>query len=405
MTHREEIDGAWPLNVSTAAPAEHRFEADESQPMRPSSLERIREVDWNFSDRAVQSELERIHPYPAKFIPELPGTLLDHFNLPSGVAVLDPFVGSGTTLVECQRRGIQSVGVDLNPIACLISRVKTSLIPQGISSSLAQIVDRGIRRSRSTAPPIPNLDHWFTEPVKRALANLTDEIAATPATHRDIVNLGLSSIIVRVSRQDSDTRYAAVDNDISFDQVFKLFEGAVSRIIAALESRTYPLTRADVIEKDTLALTPGDVSLPVGAIITSPPYPNAYEYWLYHKYRMWWLGLDPISVKQNEIGARAHFFKTNRHTAAHFEGQMRKAFATFATLLIPDAYAAFVMGRSKIHGEIVDNARTIKMVGKEFGFAMSFEAERTISAARKSFNLSHANIKTESVIVLRRSRT
>ena len=44
--------------------------------------------------------------------------------------------------------------------------------------------------------------------------------------------------------------------------------------------------------------------------MTSPPYPNAYEYWLYHKYRMYWLGMDPIAVRQQEIGARPHYFRS-----------------------------------------------------------------------------------------------
>ncbi|AWN35677.1 hypothetical protein DK427_07920 [Methylobacterium radiodurans] len=63
-------------------------------------------VDWSFAGRKRLSELEAIHPYPAKFIPDIPGTLLDILPIPPDTAVLDPFVGSGTTLVECQRRGI-----------------------------------------------------------------------------------------------------------------------------------------------------------------------------------------------------------------------------------------------------------------------------------------------------------
>ena len=50
-------------------------------------------------------------------------------------------------------------------------------------------------------------------------------------------------------------------------------------------------------------MEPSDIPRRVGLVITSPPYPNAYEYWLYHKYRMYWLGLDPIAVKKQEIGA------------------------------------------------------------------------------------------------------
>jgi DNA modification methylase len=61
-------------------------------------------INWDFPARIRQTGLEAIHPYPAKFIPELPGTLLDLIPIKPGTLVLDPFVGSGTTLVECQCR-------------------------------------------------------------------------------------------------------------------------------------------------------------------------------------------------------------------------------------------------------------------------------------------------------------
>ena len=136
-------------------------------------------------------------------------------------------------------------------------------------------------------------------------------------------------------------------------------------------------------------------------MITSPPYPNAYEYWLYHKYRMWWLGFDPLAVKAREIGARAHFFKRNHHTAAHFHEQMSATFRLLQTVMISGGYAAFIVGRSKIHGKVVDNASMIECVGREHGFEQVFSTERVLAATRKSFNLSHANIKTETVLVLR----
>ena len=136
-------------------------------------------------------------------------------------------------------------------------------------------------------------------------------------------------------------------------------------------------------------------------VITSPPYPNAYEYWLYHKYRMYWLGFDPLAVKSREIGARAHFFKHNHHTKDDFARQMNQTFGLIRTVLTPGGYACFVIGRSRIHGRIVDNARIVEEAAA--GFDRVFSTERVLSASRKSFNLSHANIKTETVLILKRS--
>ena len=141
----------------------------------------------------------------------------------------------------------------------------------------------------------------------------------------------------------------------------------------------------------------------VGMVITSPPYPNAYEYWLYHKYRMWWLGFDPLAVKQREIGARAHFFKRDHHTADHFAGQMAQTFSLLRSVVITGGFVCFLIGRSKIHGQIIDNAAIIETAATAAGFSPVFRVERSISPHRKSFNLSHAGVKTEMLLVLRRT--
>jgi site-specific DNA-methyltransferase (cytosine-N4-specific) len=116
---------------------------------------------------------------------------------------------------------------------------------------------------------------------------------------------------------------------------------------------------------------------------------------------MWWLGFDPLAVKEREIGARAHFFKREHHTAADFTRQMSGTFDLLRQAVIPGGYACFVVGRSRIHGEIVDNAQVIEDVARSAGFRREFSAERVLSPNRKSFNLSHAHIKTETVLVLK----
>jgi tRNA G10 N-methylase Trm11 len=359
------------------------------------------DVDWSFSEQLCRSELDGIHPYPAKFIAEIPVTFLERLTVPEGCAVLDPFVGSGTTLAQAQRFGYSAIGIDLNPIACLMTRVKTNLLPQGAASIASTVF-----REASEVPEdswhgrIPNVDHWFQPAVKKRLGELTAAIDGLPAELRDIARLALSSIVVRVSNQDSDTRYAAVSKKVTSTDVDTQFKNSVDRVVSALSARDYELSECLVIEGDALEV---DLTTTrVGAIITSPPYPNAYEYWLYHKYRMYWLGHDPVAVKGREIGARAHFFKKNGHTAHTFRDQMTRAFAAWAPALVPNGWIAIVVGRSRIHGEIVDNATMIQEVARDFGFDNQYRVEREILRSRKSFNLSHANIASESVLVMRR---
>ena len=372
-------------------------------PSLPPESRFLAEINWDFPERVAHSSIEGIHPYPAKFVAELPRALLNVLPMPSGTAVLDPFCGSGTTLVECQRLGLPSVGVDLNPIACLITKVKTSPLPFDLKEVASATVSAAQCASSIIVPEIPRLDHWFNGGVQKALAALSDKISLAATVYQDALRLALSSIIVRVSNQESDTRYAAIDKGATAEDVYTGFLRAVGCVHDALSGRDYSLSPATVIEADTLELDAGSMRSGIGMIITSPPYPNAYEYWLYHKYRMYWLGFDPVSVKSREIGARAHFFKRNHHTADDFAKQMAQTFRLIRQVLVKNGYACFVIGRSRIHGRIVDNAEIIYEVAQAAGFERVFVAERVLSATRKSFNLSHANIKTENVIVLRRT--
>jgi site-specific DNA-methyltransferase (cytosine-N4-specific) len=355
--------------------------------------------DWDFPDSDSGRGIHSLHPYPAKFISDIPLQLAQILGTLPGTAILDPFCGAGTTLVVAQDLGIPSIGIDLNPIACLISRVKTSPLPRGLMR-VGFDVAQGARDGDATAPPIPNVDHWFSAEAKQAIAGLVQQIGKIEdALLADHLRLALSSIIVRVSNQDSDTRYAAVEREISVRAVRNQFLAACARIEAAKRDRP-PAPAARVIESDILTVTPDSIGAPVSLVVTSPPYPNAYEYWLYHKYRMWWLGFDPLAVKRREIGARPHYFKKNHATFDDFRQQMASVLQLLGRVMVPRGYACFVAGRSRIHGVDYNNAAMIAEEAERLGFTTTVQITRLIRATRKAFNLSHARIKTEEILVL-----
>jgi site-specific DNA-methyltransferase (cytosine-N4-specific) len=217
----------------------------------------------------------------------------------------------------------------------------------------------------------------------------------------EALELALSSILVRVSNQDSDTRYAAVENKITRKQVLDYFLEAVGRIEYSLKQRPESRSEVRVIESDILALQPSKFSRKVGLVVTSPPYPNAYEYWLYHKYRMWWLGHDALHVREREIGARAHFFGGGAK-AEDFFHQMSAVFKLFNNICTDDATICFVMGDSKIHGQIVDNSSALIKAGLISEFSIVGHVIRNMRASKKSFNLAHARIRQEHILVFKR---
>ena len=369
-----------------------------------SQYDKLAAIDWNFNN-AEQDALTNIHPYPARFIPDIPRTLITILGCDEDSVVLDPFCGSGTTLVEANRAGMDAVGVDLNPIACLISSVKTQELPENFWSA-ANDVYEGAKRTIDSCidiPSIPNLDHWFKADVQKALSSLLQQIETQDeGAVKNALKLALSSIVVRVSNQESDTRYAAVDNNYTASDVFTAFLGACKRISTIERNFIAKPEQSKIINQDVLMVRPADIAKPVGLVITSPPYPNAYEYWLYHKYRMWWLGFDPIKVRTFEIGARPHYQKKNGQTEKDFRLQMEKVFDLLSEVLIAKGHVCFVVGRSIIKGKEVDNAQLIREVADNHGMKCVANIERDIASTRKSFNLKYGKIKTENILVFRK---
>ena len=357
------------------------------------------DFDWDLND-SKPNILHSIHPYPAKFIPELPGEILRQLQIPENSIVFDPFCGSGVALTEAQKLGISSVGVDLNPIACLISRVKTSRFDFELSSHAKKVVAECQGHSKSIKiPNIKNLNHWFKMDIQKKVSILIEKINQVNNPElRDALNFCLSSNLVRLSNQDSDTRYAAVEKNINGEDVFSLFIKTAEKLEKAKNSQEINEI-STIINKNTLLLESKDLPKKIGLTITSPPYPNAYEYWLYHKYRMWWLGYDAEKVKVDEIGARPHYFKKNHQTAGDFINQMETLFEFIYANSENGAYSVFIIGRSKIHGEIVNNESIIENAGVKSGFNHITTLKRSVKSSRKSFNLSHARIKEEFIVI------
>ncbi|MFQ6056141.1 MAG: DNA methyltransferase, partial [Methanosarcinales archaeon] len=87
--------------------------------------ERLEDIDWSFRGADTKYATHGLHQYPARMIPQIPHQLIPKFSK-TGDLILDPFSGSGTVLAESILYGRYAIGVDINPLACLISKVKST---------------------------------------------------------------------------------------------------------------------------------------------------------------------------------------------------------------------------------------------------------------------------------------
>ncbi|MGQ9630865.1 MAG: DNA methyltransferase, partial [bacterium] len=93
------------------------------------AIQVLDKIDWDFKDFTTQYLTHTFHSYPARFIPQIPLSFIKLFTK-ENETVLDPMCGCGTTLVEAFLNNRNSIGNDFNPLATLITKVKTTLIDE-----------------------------------------------------------------------------------------------------------------------------------------------------------------------------------------------------------------------------------------------------------------------------------
>lgn len=172
-----------------------------------------------------------IHKYPAKFIPHVPRWAIDKYLKGESKIVFDQFCGSGTTLVEGSINSHHCVGVDIDPLALLISKVKTTKIPKTKLDKVKQEFQRKLLAFSSEKesqkklifnnttinifrPNLPTLEHWFNERAINELGlirGLIEEYKHDKDLY-DFLIITLSSIIRKVSNADDQSQKTYVSH-------------------------------------------------------------------------------------------------------------------------------------------------------------------------------------------------
>lgn len=85
-------------------------------------------MEWIFADVSTKKYIHALHLYPARMHPEITKQVIEKYSKNKTGVILDPFMGSGGVLLEAIMHGNQSIGIDINPFATLLSKVKTTSI-------------------------------------------------------------------------------------------------------------------------------------------------------------------------------------------------------------------------------------------------------------------------------------
>src|SRR5699024_3578211 len=118
--------------------------------------------------------------------------------------------------------------------------------------------------------------------------------------------------------------------------------------------------------------------------VTSPPYPNSYDYYLYHKLRMRWLGFEPRQVQEAEIGSR-YEHSSRKAPIGAFTEKMAPVMAQLGRVLKPSKLAYFVVGDSVLAGQHINMADVYAELGAPAGLHLVAETAQDLRSVSRAF--------------------
>ena len=379
----------------------------------------LNSIDWAFSTDDTSYLSHNIHPYPAKYIPQIPNQLIRLLSLP-GEKVWDPFGGSGTTALEALLLGRQAFSTDINPISQIIGKAKcltlTSEEDEYITSfgeqikvlassqdSFEELFELHKDEIDEVSPNVPNKEKWFQELVWKELGYLKWKVNNIDNEKIKIFLLSiLSKIVIKVSNQDSETRYVSKPKSIEYGHVFKLFSTETNSSLPKIRKlgTLLKFREAHFITTD-LRLESKQQNNSIDLIVTSPPYPNATDYHLYHRFRIFWLGFDPVNLGKCEIGSHLRHQKENNGIEKYLE-EMKLSLKNMHNALRPGRYAVLILGDAIFGGQNYETAELVGEKAKEVGFEFVGIYKRTLHSTKRSFVSAARRLREEKFLVIRK---
>ena len=345
--------------------------------------------------------------YPCRFIPEIPRWGIKKYLANStDKNVFDPFAGSGTTLLESIINGHNAFGTEIDNIARLIIKVKTTKLNEVELGEIEEkyeniVMNLTFEKSPKDLPDINNLEHWFTDDAIKKLSALKKQIKEISNENiRDFFNLVFVSIIKRVSNADDISPKPYVSTKIiknppdAIEEFSRVFKNYYERL---LEQGTLNIeNEARLIEGDAINF---EFDQGFDLAVTSPPYINAFDYARTMRLENLWLdtmteselrnkkrdyvGTESIKVKEEEqnldILEKSELLRNYFEEVSKVDkrrGLIVKRFFEDMELNLQNVYNSLntggryviVIGNSNIRKVEIESWKVLKDIATQIGF-------------------------------------
>jgi DNA modification methylase len=398
-----------------------------------------------FQDRATHS----IHTYPAKLLPNIPYFFLNNsFFIKENEYILDPFSGSGTVLLEALLSNKNAFGSDSNPLARLISEVKTTEydidLLKKLSSSLKKEICINSEESIKNFPEVVNIDYWFLPSVKHQLAQILERIKSISSKkYKDFFLLCFSNCIKKVSLADprisvpvkikvakeshshsfvkeTNTRLKGLETLNVIEKFFEIVNDNIDRF-ESKEQLCKSSVKAKIVSNDARKLKIRNET--VDLIISSPPYAGAQKYIRACSLNLGWTELSSIEklreLDKENIGRENYskeeyknlkvtgieeadnllkeIFEINpirAHIAGNYLAEMKQAIKEAVRVLKKDKYLILIAANNRVCNKEFKTQEYLRQIAEMEGM----ETKCVLIDDIKSYGLMTKRNKTASII-------
>jgi len=280
---------------------------------------------WTCPDFNRREYVHSFFQYPAMMIPAVQKKLIEVIteSKPSIKNMLDPFMGSATTMVSSMETGLDVYGCDINPLAVLIARTRTGpYYVEAVKEKYIELIDRiGSDKSKKIEAKFKGIDKWFKPKIKIELSKIVRAIRQEPRLSIRRFFWVILAETVRVSSNDRTSTFklhirpkedieqrtfSAIDAfDIHMDQSIGDYE-----LHASLLKDAHQLTNGaySSILDIRLGDSKNEIYSPTGEpyydlLVTSPPYGDnktTVTYGQYSYLPLQWIDLEDIDPKVND---------------------------------------------------------------------------------------------------------
>ena len=398
--------------------------------------------DWDFVTANTKLLTHGIHPYPAMMIPQIARRLVTTYGGENGV-LFDPYCGTGTTLLEGMLEGMSTIGTDLNPLARLIAKVKTTPVePRLLDQALNQLPTAP--DTTALIPDIPNLNYWFAPEIQAGLATLKHHITTT--THpslADVLKIAFSITVRKASwtRPSEFKLYRLSADNLSKHKinVFHTMRQTLSQIkdaLATISDLDTTIQPPIISDFNTTLGIPDHILRPasVDLVVTSPPYGDSrttVAYGQFSRLSSQWLGFSNASHIDNQLmGGKmistvpnfniisldntlsqiATVDKKRAREVAAFFVDYQASIRNISSIVKPSGYVCYVVGNRTVKGCLVPTAEATSAFFGATGFKLIQTFIRNIPHKRMPAVNSPSNthgklaptMSTEHIIILQK---